>query len=171
MRSESREFLNALIDAPSPSGYEGPARQVYREYVEPFVDEIRTDAHGNVIAVLNPNGKPRLMLAGHIDEIGFLVQYVTDEGYIHFSMVGGVDTSLVASHHVTIWTAKGPVPGVVGKVPIHLMDRNARDKKVEMHKLWIDIGAKNKAAALKKVRIGDPITFSQGMVPLERGLV
>jgi putative aminopeptidase FrvX len=171
VRPQSREFLDALMEAPSPSGYEGPARKVFREYVEPYVDEVLADPHGNVIAALNPEGRPRLMLAGHIDEIGFLVQYVSDEGYIHFSMVGGVDTSLVASHQVTIWTAKGPIGGVVGKMPIHLMDRESRGKKVEMHKLWIDIGARNKADALKKVRIGDSITFSQGMMSLQHGLV
>ena len=170
MRKESREFLESLIEAPSPSGYEGPARQVFRDYVAPYVDEIRTDVHGNVIAVRNPNGRPRIMLAGHIDEIGFLVHYVSDEGYLHVSMVGGVDTSLVASHQVNVWTARGPVPGVVGKIPLHLQDRDAKPEKVKIHKLWIDIGARNRADALKRVRIGDPVTFVYGMQPLLRGL-
>jgi len=170
VRKESMEFLESLVEAPSPSGYEGPARQVFRDYVAPYTDQMRTDVHGNVIAVRNPDGRPRLMLAGHIDEIGFQVKHISDEGYIHFSMVGGVDTSLIASHQVTIWTARGPVPGVVGKIPIHLQDREAKLKKVEIHKLWIDIGARNRADALKQVRIGDPVTFSQGLRPLRRGL-
>ena len=170
MRTESMKFLTALVDAPSPSGYEGPAREVFRDYVAPYADEVRTDVHGNVIAVRNPEGRPRVMLAGHVDEIGFLVKYVSDEGYLYFSMVGGVDTSLVAAQQVRVWTAKGPVPGVVGKTPIHLQDRDAKPKKVEMHKLWIDIGARNRADALKRVRIGDPITFSQSLQPLTRGL-
>jgi len=171
MRNESMEFLRELVNTPSPSGYEGPARKVFRDYVAPYVDELRTDVHGNVIAVRNPQGRPRLMLAGHIDEIGFLVKYVSDEGYIHFSMVGGVDTSLIASHQVTVWSSKGPVPGVVGKIPVHLMDRNEKPKKVEMHKLWIDIGARNRNDAFRRVRIGDPITFSQNMQPMLGGLV
>ena len=100
MRRKSLSFLRELVNAPSPSGFEQPAQQVVREYLTGVADEVRTDVMGNVIATLNPGGKPRLMLAGHCDEIGLMVRYITDEGYIHFSPIGGVDAHLVTGQKV-----------------------------------------------------------------------
>ena len=84
MRKESLSFLEELVNAPSPSGYEQPAQRIVRDYVKQFADEVTTDVMGNVIAVLNPGGKPRVMLAGHCDEIGFMVRYITEQGFIYF---------------------------------------------------------------------------------------
>ncbi len=163
MRKESVNFLKNLISAPSPSGFEGPAQKVWIERTGKFADDISVDVHGNVIAVLNPDGSPRIMLAGHNDEIGFMVKYITDDGYISFVPIGGVDIHLVPARRVIIHTAKGPVMGVVGKKPIHLLEPAARvTQKLEWHSLWIDIGAKDRKEAEKMVSLGDPITFPDG---------
>ncbi len=171
MRKESLSFLQRLLDTPSPSGFEAEAQKLVREEMEKFADEVRTDVMGNVIGVVNPRGKPKVMLAGHVDEIGFMVRYIDDHGYIYFAPIGGVDAHLVPGERVWIHTRNGPVLGVVGKKPIHLMDAKDRDRVVPLHEQWIDIGARNKKEAQKLVRIGDPITFAVGFQRLQNDLI
>lgn len=171
MRKESLEFLKALLEAPSPSGYEQPAMKVVREYVSPFADEVRTDVHGNLIAALNPSGSPRVMLAGHCDQIGMMVRYITDEGFIHFAAIGGIDTAVLAGARVLIHTKNGPIPGVVGRTAIHILPPDEQSKLPRIEKLWIDIGAKDKKAADKLVTIGDPITFDLPVTMLQQDLL
>ena len=89
MRAESLQFLKDLIAAPSPSGFEQPAQRVVRERMKAVADQISTDVHGNVIAVKNPDHPMRVMLAGHCDQVGFMVKHITDEGYLHFAAIGG----------------------------------------------------------------------------------
>jgi len=170
MRKESLTFLEELVNAPSPSGFEQAAQSVVREYAGKFADEVATDVMGNVIAVVNPGGKPRVMLAGHCDEIGFMVRYITDQGFIHFSPIGGVDAHLVPGQKVTVHGAKGPVRGVVGKKAIHLMEPEERKKVLQFHQQWIDIGAASKEEAEKRVDVGDPVTFAANFEPLSGDL-
>ncbi|NQT21127.1 MAG: M42 family metallopeptidase [Planctomycetes bacterium] len=174
MDKRAFDFLQELIDTPSPSGFEAPVQKLIRRQFENIADEVRTDVHGNVIAVMNPRAKLRVMLAGHCDEIGFMVQHVTDApptGFIRFSAVGGIDPAIVAGQRVVIHNTKGPVNGVVGREPIHLIEQKDRGKAQQLHKLWIDIGAKDRQDALKSVEIGDPITFDVGVHPLKNNLV
>ena len=147
-------------------------QQLVRGYVKPWADEIRTDVHGNVIATKNPQARPRVMLAGHCDQIGLMVQHVTDEGFLRFSAIGGIDVPLLPGCRVYIHGADGPVLGVIGRKAVHLLAPEERKKaEVRISKLWIDIGAKDKAEAQKQVEIGDPITFELGMYPLSGDLV
>jgi endoglucanase len=162
MEASALEYLQKLLDAPSPSGYEGPAVAVTREYVQSFADSVKVDVHGNLIAAINPEGSPRIMLAGHTDEIGLMVTYVNDKGFIGFRPIGGWDTKQIIGQRVAIHTAKGPVRGVIGATPIHLAEKEDLDKVPKMKDLWIDIGVKDKKAAEKKVEIGDPITVGEG---------
>jgi endoglucanase len=172
MRKESVNFLRDLIAAPSPSGFEGPAQEVWMSRTSPFADEITRDVHGNAIAAVNPAGSPRIMLAGHIDEVGFMVKYISDDGFISFATIGGVDIHLAPARRVVIHTAHGPVMGVIGKKPIHLMSPEARaSQKLEWHQLWIDIGAKDRKEAEKKVDLGDPVTFTDGFEVLNGNCV
>jgi endoglucanase len=172
VRKESREFLEKLINAPSMSGSEQPLQRVVREWVKPYADAVATDVNGNVIAALNPSGSPRVMLAGHCDQIGLMVQHITDEGFIQFSAVGGIDAGVVSGVRVILHTREGEVPGIIGRKPIHLQTPEERKgEKFELHKLWIDIGAQDKAEAQKIVRIGDPISFELGLLPLRGHLV
>lgn len=160
MRDRSLQFFTDLIYAPSPSGYEQPAQSVVREYAAQFADEVRTDVHGNVIAVRNPDAPVRVMLAGHVDQIGLMVQHVDENGMLNVAAIGGVDPLVLVSGRVTVHAAGGPIPGVIGRKPIHLMSAEARGKeKLECEDLWVDIGARDRKAAEKLVEIGDPITF------------
>jgi putative aminopeptidase FrvX len=158
MRSESLDFLKAIVNAPSPSGFEERAAQVYRDYTMQFADEQRTDSHGNVFAILNPKAETRIMLSGHLDEIGFIVKYINDEGLIYFTKVGGHDTLIAVGQHVWIH-GKSKVPGVMGRKPIHMMSHDDRTKVPEFSDLWIDIGATSRAEVLEEVSLGDPITY------------
>ena len=167
MRKESMQFLKDLVETPGPSGFEGAVQQVWARRTKPFADDIQVDVHGNAIATLNPEGSPRVMIAGHCDEIGFMVKYISDEGYISFSPIGGVDIHLVPARRVMIHTKSGKVPGVVGRKPIHLMEPTARaTQKLEWQSLWIDIGASDRKEAEKLVSLGDPITYPEGFFPL-----
>jgi endoglucanase len=159
MRKESRAFLQALMAAPSPSGYEGPVRQVWTREVARYADHVRVDVHGNAIGVLHESGRPRVMLAGHMDELGLQIAYIADNGYLHFNTIGGFDRITIPGRKVRIHTAAGPVLGVTGRKAIHLMNDEDRRKVPEIHELWIDIGAKDADAARKLVAIGDPVTY------------
>ena len=165
MESGSWEFLRALVETGGPSGYEQPIQAIYRRQAESYGAEVEIDVLGNAIAVLNRNGAPRVMLAGHADEIGFQVRYVDENGYLYFGTIGGWDAEIAVGQRVTVHTAGGPLCGVIGKRAIHLMDQEDRNKKSELHKLWIDIGVSGKEEAERLVAIGDPVT---PRVPLER---
>lgn len=172
MRPESFEFLKVMEETPSVSGFEQPVGRVIRQQMEPVADEITTDLHGNTIVALNPKGQPRVMLAGHYDQIGLMVRWVSDEGFIYFSAVGGIDATVLPGSRVTIHTRKGPVEGVIGRKPVHLMKQEERGQaKIEMQDLWIDIGATKKDDALKHVAIADPITYKLGLERLGKDLV
>jgi endoglucanase len=160
MRKQSLTFLEQLVNASSPSGFEQPAQRVVRDYIAPHADDVTTDVMGNVIAALNPEGRPRVMLAGHCDEIGFMVRYITDTGFLHFSPIGGVDAHLVPGQKVHIHGSRGPVLGVVGKKAIHLMEPEERKRVLRFHQQWIDIGAADRKDAEKRVGVGDPVTFA-----------
>ena len=170
MRKASMEFLRALLAAPGPSGYEGPVRAVWRQHVEQFAERVEVDLHGNAIAALNSTGEPRIMLAGHMDELGFQVVHIDADGYISFDTVGGFDMAIVPGRKVRIHTAKGDVLGVIGKKAIHAMTPEDRKKVAEKHELWIDIGAADGKEARKLVAIGDPVTYDANFEMLRRGL-
>ena len=168
MRPESFEFLKALAEAPSPSGYEQPVQKVFREYIQDHVDEVQTDVLGNAFGLIKGlgEGKPTVMLAGHCDEVGFMVQYIDDNGFLYFAPIGGVDEQLLPGKRVWVHTQKGPLMGVVGRKPIHLIDPKDREKVAKIHDQFIDIGAKDKKDAKKSVNIGDPITFTGALEKL-----
>ncbi len=159
MRTESLKFLKRLVNTPSPVGHETRGQRVWLDYAKPLADETFSDAYGNCVAVLNKGGSPRLMLAGHADEIAMAVNYVDDNGYLYVRKMGGVDAAITKAQRVTIHTAKGPVKGVVGNVAPHLMKLEGDPKPPKIHELFIDIGVSKRAEAEKLVRVGDPITL------------
>ena len=171
MREESVKFLQKLVDAPSPSGFEQPAQRLVREYVAPYADEVKTDVHGNVIAAKNPVGKVRVLLAGHCDEIGFVLTYINDEGYLYFKTIGGCDAGLVSGQRMHIHTENGPVVGITGKKAIHLMEGDEKNKAPKLEDIWIDIGVKNKEEAESLVQIANPITFATCFEVLRNDIV
>jgi len=166
LRKESYDFLKSVQETPSPSGFEQPVQRIIRQRMKPFADSINTDVHGNVIIGLNPKGSPRVMLAGHCDQIGLMVNYIDDNGFIFFSAIGGIDPSVLPGSRVVVHTAHGPIDGVIGRKPIHVLKAEERGGKIEIRETWIDIGSKNKKETQGLVTIGDPITFRLEMVHL-----
>ena len=153
------EFLVDLLNARSPSGYESEAQAVVDRHVEPVAHRYERDSMGNRIATINPDGQPTLMLAGHMDELGLLIKYVDDNGFLYFDTIGGHDRTMISGRRVSILTKKGLVKGVTGKRALHLMTTEERKKVPEIHDMWIDIGAGSKREALRLVQIGDAATY------------
>ncbi|APG23685.1 MULTISPECIES: M42 family metallopeptidase [Syntrophotalea] len=172
MNDRAVNFLKELVETPSPSGFEQPVQRVMRRELEPVADEVRTDVMGNVIARIGAasDGALRVMLAGHCDEIGFMVRYIDDKGFIYFAPIGGVDAHLVPGQRVHVHTAAGPVLGVVGKKPIHLMEAKDRETVVKLTSQFIDLGCVDAEAARNLVAVGDPVTFAVGFEPLQGAL-
>jgi putative aminopeptidase FrvX len=160
MREQSLTFLKALVNTPSPVGHEARGQKVWLEYVRRFAEETFSDAYGNCVAVLNKGGSPRLMMAGHADEIAMAVNYINDEGYIYVRKLGGVDAAITKAQRVVIHTRNGPVKGVVGNVAPHLQKEEKDPKPPKIHDLFLDIGVASRKEAEQVVRIGDPITLA-----------
>jgi len=154
MDERALAFLKSLLDAPGPSGFEQVPARLWREEAKAFA-QVEVDVGGNSIATLNPGGSPKIMLAGHVDEIGLMVVHIDDEGFIHFAPIGGWDSQVLVGQRVLIDGKGGPVLGVVGKKAIHLMKNEDRDRVSKTTDLWIDIGAKNKDEAAQRIRVGD----------------
>jgi putative aminopeptidase FrvX len=159
MRDESLKFLKTLVNTPSPVGHEARGQRVWMDYAAQFADTTYSDAYGNCVAVLNRGGSPRLMLAGHADEIAMAVNYIDSEGFIYVRKLGGVDAAIIKAQRVMIHTKNGPVKGVVGNVAPHLTKGDDNLKSPKIHDLFIDIGARNQKETQKLVNIGDPITL------------
>jgi endoglucanase len=169
MTPESLAFLKSLLDTPGPSAFETAPARVWRAEAEKIADRVHADVSGNSYAILNPDGRPRLMLAGHIDEIGVMATYIDDEGYISFDTIGGWDPQVFVGQRVRLLGRDGPVNGVVGKKAIHIMDKDDREKVSKVEDLWIDIGANGRAEAESRIRIGDPGVLATGVVEFPNG--
>ena len=154
LNESSLAFLKQLLDTPGPSGFESAPAAVWRSEAKKFAD-VTGDVHGNSIAVAHDKGAPTIMLAGHIDEIGVIVQHIDDDGFIYISDIGGWDAQVLVGQRIRFLGAKGDVFGVVGRKAIHLIKREDRDHGVKMSELWVDIGAKNKKEALTHLSVGD----------------
>lgn len=169
---ESRlSFFRRLIASPSPSGFEQAAQQTIREEIQQYTNELRTDVHGNVIAALNPGGQPRVMLEAHCDELGFLIRYIDDQGFLYFAPIGGFDPSTLPGNRVIIHTPNGPVLGVIGRKPAHLLSQEDRSKAPKVSELFIDIGVSGKEEAQQLVPLGSAGTRAAELEPLRGDLV
>ncbi len=162
MERAAREFLERILETPSPSGYESQLQAVVREYAGTFADSLSTDVHGNVVAVRNADSPLRVMLAGHCDQIGLVVGHIDAEGFLYVQAIGGWDPQVLVGQRLTVWTAQGPVFGVIARKPIHLLTEEERKQVPKLKDLWLDIGASNKEDAEQVARIGDPVTVELG---------
>ena len=169
MRPESLDFFKAIVNVPSPSGFEERAAEIYRDYTTPFAHKVWTDTHGNTTAALNPDAPMKIMLAGHMDEIGFIVVHIDDQGLVYFAGIGGHDSTVAVGQRVWIHGDDGPVAGVIGRKAIHLLEEDERKKKPELKDQWIDIGARNREDAEKTLALGDAITYQWEWQDLQNG--
>ncbi len=170
MRDASYEFFKRLLSTPGPSGYEGAAAEAWREEARRFA-EVRGDRMGNSLATIGAGGAPRVMLAGHIDEIGVIVTHIDEGGRLRFTGIGGWDPQVLVGQRVRLRTQGGEVVGVIGKKAIHLMEPEERKKASQIKGLWIDIGAKDAEEAKGMVRVGDSGVLDQPLVELPNGRV
>ena len=174
MNKRSLNFLETLVNTPSPSGHESRGLRVWLDYVDQFADETYSDSYGNCVAVLNKGGGPRLMLAGHADEIGMTVNYI-DCPVSKLAVIddfGWTNPSITKAQRLTIHSRKGPVKGVVGSVAPHLMkSKSGTNGSPQIQDLFVDIGVSSRKAAEKLIRIGDPITLNDKFEILRDDLV
>ncbi|WP_404309975.1 M42 family metallopeptidase [Neorhodopirellula lusitana] len=160
------EFLQAAITTPSPSGYEEPIQRLIRQYLDPHTQEVSIDVHGNLTATVGDQAGPRLMLAGHCDQIGMLISHIDDDGFLYAQTIGGWDPQQLVGQSMTIWTAGGPVAAVISRKPIHLLSSSEREQVVKLEELWLDMGATSADEAKAGVRVGDPVTLDLKYRPL-----
>ena len=160
MTSKEKEFLERLTNEAGPSGYEDTVQEIWKKEVSKFCTNIKKDIHSNIIATLNPQKDFSIMIVGHADEVGLIVNYIDDKGYLYFESIGGVDQSILGSQRARILTEKGIIEGVFGQKSLHLEDEKTR-KIPKRHEVYIDIGAKDKKEASKHVMIGDPIIYGE----------
>ncbi len=163
MKKKQIKFLKQLVETPSPTGFEEPVAALVRERLGTVADEVSTDTMGSVSAVLSGTDEaaPSLMLAAHMDEIGLMVTYISPEGFLSVASLGGVDAAILPGMRVDVHTAAGPLRGIVGRKPIHLIEPDERKAVTPLSGLVIDLGLKPKRVK-KLVSVGDPITFAVG---------
>ena len=155
--SETPRILDKLLRVPGPSGYEIQAATVWRE--EASFASLSTDGIGSSVARIG-EASPLLAVVGHIDEIGLVIRHIDEKGILWFAPIGGWDPQILVGQRVEVQGPGGPVLGVVGRKPLHLLDADQRKKVVEMKSLHIDIGAAGREEAEAKVRVGDPVVIS-----------
>lgn len=156
-------LLDELLRTGAPSGYEGPAAAVWRRAAS--FAELSTDGLGSSIARVG-DAAPLLAVVGHIDEIGLIVTHVDEKGFLWFTSIGGWDPQILVGQRVEIRGKDGPVLGVVGRKPIHLLEVDQRKKVVELKGMHIDIGAKDGEEASELIRVGDPVVIAAEPVPM-----
>lgn len=157
-----QEFLEELLVTPSPTGFESAGQKVWTEYVGDFADSVESDAYGSACAKLNTSYDViTVMLEAHCDEIGMIVQHITDDGYIYVNKLGGSDSTIARAKRVNIHAQSGIVSGVTGNTAIHLQEKkNGGGNQPAWKDIYVDIGASSKEEALKLVQVGDPITYA-----------
>jgi len=169
VRTDALEFLKRLLDAPGPSAFEREPARRWRAEAETITPEVDVDVSGSSWATLPAAGSHRLVLAGHMDEIGVMVSHVDDDGFLSFDGIGGWDAQVFVGQRVVLLGRGGSVPGLIGKKAIHLMERDEREKASKIEELWIDIGAASRAEALERIRVGDPGVLASSVLEFPNG--
>jgi len=158
MSDETIELLRELTEAPGVSGYEQEVREIIRRQLQ-NITVIEQDRLGSIVCRKNGEAEtPRIMIAGHMDEIGFIVKLITDEGFVRFSPLGGWWGHVMLAHRVVIKTPKGDVPGLIGSKPPHILSDEERKKLLDPKDMYIDVGATSAEEVRGLgIRPGDPI--------------
>lgn len=170
MSKEQKQFLNTLLGASCPSGSEEQVINLFRDAVSSYVDEICIDTLGNCIAHKKGDGS-KIMFVAHADEIGLMIHYIDEKGFLYFKEIGGVDTALLMGRKVIIRGNEGLVVGVIGKKPIHLQDKKLQSQEINPEDLWIDIAAYDGKEAREKVSIGSVATVLSDVLYMDNNVV
>ena len=167
-----REFLKRLLETPGPSGFESRPARVWREEAGKLAERTWADVYGNSFAAVGEERRPRVMLAGHVDEIGLQITWIEESGFLYVDGIGGWDPVVLVGQRVRVVTDSGEVPGVVGRKPIHLMKDEERKKVPEIKDLWLDVGASS-ADEVKElgIRVGDPAVLGPAYQELAGGKI
>lgn len=168
MTKAEKSFLFELLETPSPTGFEMPGQRVWAAYAEQFADVVDCDAYGSTWATLKGKSDQIVMLEAHADEIGYMVKYVTDEGFLYLDRVGGSDSATGRGRRIQVLGDEGIVPGVIGNTAIHLRrDSLSNEKAPKIHELWVDVGASSrKEVAELGLRVGHPAVYADGVSEL-----
>ena len=162
MTKPSKSFLFDLLSTPSPTGWESRGQQKWVDYTSKFADSVESDAYGNAWATISgDDGAPTVMLEAHADEIGFIVKFVTDEGFLRVDRIGGVDHATARGRRVVIQGDNGDVFGIIGNTAIHIRDRRNGEKAPEIQDLYVDVGASKRSEVEKMgIRVGHPMVYA-----------
>jgi endoglucanase len=160
-------LLQRLLTAPGPPGHEDAPAAIWREAAGEFADEVTVDPMGTSVARVNGRSEhPLLAVVGHVDEIALLVSHISEKGFLHVVQSGGWDPQVLVGQRVEVLTRSGPIAGVIGRKPIHVLDPEERKKAVELKGLHVDIGVRDGEEARSLVREGDPIVITAEPVEL-----
>lgn len=166
-RDGDLDFLRRLLEEPGPSGFEARPARVWRDEAGDFADRTWSDVYGNSFAAVGEERRPRVMLAGHMDEIGLQVTHVDEDGFLYVDGIGGWDPVVLVGQRVRILGREGDVDGVLGRKPIHLMKDEEKKKVPEFRDLWVDVGASSRDEVRELgVRVGDPAVLAPGFLRL-----
>jgi putative aminopeptidase FrvX len=172
MDKSAKDFLFDLLSTPSPTGFETAGQKKWLEYVRPFADKTENDAYGSGWASIKGKSAVKLMLEAHADEIGFMVKYITKEGFIHLDRIGGSDYATARGRRVIFQGDKGPVKGIIGNTAIHIRDRSGGEKAPEVHELYVDVGAdSDKDVEKLGLRAGHPGVYADTVEEFGEGRI
>ncbi len=168
MNADSSTFLYELLNTPSPTGFEVRGQRVWAKRCREFADSVESDAYGNTWATVkgaDPDG-PKVMIEAHADEIGFIVKYIADDGFLRVDRIGGSDWANARGRRITVFGDQGEILGIIGNTAIHIRDRKDGEKAPEVHELFVDIGASSAAEVAEMgIRVGHPAVYADGAIP------
>lgn len=174
MDPKAESFLYELLNTPSPTGFEVKGQRVWAHRCRQFADSIESDTYGSAWATVKGSDEsaPTIMIEAHADEIGFIVKYITDDGYLHVDRIGGSDWATARGRRLTIFGDKGDVLGIIGNTAIHIRDRKDGEKAPEVHELYVDVGAKSaEEVGEMGIRVGHPSVYSDSAVPFGKNQI
>lgn len=168
MTKDDRDFLFALLETPSPTGFEMPGQRVWADQLRAHASEVACDAYGSTWARLDGKSPRTVMLAAHADEIGFMIKTIQPDGFLRLDRIGGSDVATARGRRLLIAGDKGPVAGIIGNTAIHLRRDSGGDEKApQVHELWVDVGASSaKEVAAMGLRVGHPAVYQDGPAEL-----
>ncbi|MEM9280289.1 MAG: M42 family metallopeptidase [Verrucomicrobiota bacterium] len=174
MEKDAEDFLYELLNTPSPTGFEVKGQRVWANRCREFADSVESDAYGNAWATIKGSGKgPSVMIEAHADEIGFMVKFVNDDGFLRVDRIGGSDWATARGRRLTLFGENGEVTGIIGNTAIHIRDRKDGEKAPEVHELFVDIGARSAEEVEEMgIRVGHPAVYSDSAKPFgKNGIV